>query len=269
MSAPLPLLHRGFGETLRRDAWWLQPLVVFTILGGFVVYATWAAFQNAHYMYGPYLSPFYSPEIFGDPRTAWFGAQAGLVAGAAAVLAGADHPAVSGAVPLHLLLLSRRVLQGVLGRSAELRRRRAAQELPRRAIVPADPAERPPLLHVRRGAVPLLPRARRVEGALVRGRGGREALRHRRRHARARAQRRAAHLLHARLSLDAPRRRRLPRSAVAPPGAQEGVRLLELPQSLAHEVGVDESHSASRSPTSTCGCARWASGTTGGSSDGT
>jgi hypothetical protein len=77
MSAPLPVLHRGFGETLRRDAWWLQPLVVFVILGGFVVYATWAAFQNAHYMYGPYLSPFYSPEIFGDPRTAWFGAKPG------------------------------------------------------------------------------------------------------------------------------------------------------------------------------------------------
>jgi len=73
--AQLPLLHRGFGETQRRDAWWLQPLIVFTILGGFVVYATWAAFQNAHYTYGNYLSPFYSPEIWGDPRTAWFGAK--------------------------------------------------------------------------------------------------------------------------------------------------------------------------------------------------
>jgi hypothetical protein len=73
--APLPLAHRSFGETLRRDAWWLQPLVVFTILSAFVVYATWAAFQNAHYLYGPYLSPFYSPELFGDPRTAWFGAK--------------------------------------------------------------------------------------------------------------------------------------------------------------------------------------------------
>jgi len=75
--APLPLLHRGFGETKRRDAWWLQPLVVFTILTAFVVYATWAAFQNAHYIYGPYLSPFYSPELFGDPRTAWFGPKPG------------------------------------------------------------------------------------------------------------------------------------------------------------------------------------------------
>src|SRR5512135_2905591 len=67
--APLPLAHRGFGETLRRDAWWLQPLVVFTILGAFVVYATWAAFQNAHYTYGPY----FSPELFGSSGHAWFG----------------------------------------------------------------------------------------------------------------------------------------------------------------------------------------------------
>ncbi len=75
--APLPLFHRGFGETQRRDAWWLQPLVVFVVLGGFVVYATWAAFQNAYYTSGPYLSPFYSPELWGDPRTAWFGAKPG------------------------------------------------------------------------------------------------------------------------------------------------------------------------------------------------
>lgn len=77
MAAPLPILHRGFGETLRRDAWWIQPLVTFVILGGFVVYATWAAFQNAHYTYGPYLSPFYSPEVFGDSPHAWFGPKPG------------------------------------------------------------------------------------------------------------------------------------------------------------------------------------------------
>jgi len=65
--APLPLLHRGFGETARRDRWWVQPAVVFTLLGAFVVYATWAAFQNANYRSGPYLSPFYSPELFGSP----------------------------------------------------------------------------------------------------------------------------------------------------------------------------------------------------------
>ena len=77
MAAPLPILTRGFGETQRRDAWWLQPLITFVILASFVVYATWAAFQNAHYTYGPYLSPFYSPEIFGSTEHAWFGPKPG------------------------------------------------------------------------------------------------------------------------------------------------------------------------------------------------
>jgi hypothetical protein len=71
---PLPVLQRrGFGETLRRDAWWLPNVPVVVILTGFIVYATWAAFQNAHYTFGPYLSPFYSPEILGDSPHAWFG----------------------------------------------------------------------------------------------------------------------------------------------------------------------------------------------------
>jgi hypothetical protein len=75
--AQLPVIQRGFGETLRRDAWWVQPVVVFVILSSFVVYATWAAFQNAHYTYGPYLSPFYAPEIWGDSPHAWFGPKPG------------------------------------------------------------------------------------------------------------------------------------------------------------------------------------------------
>jgi hypothetical protein len=49
------------GWTLRNDAWWLEPLLVVAVLGGFGVYATWAALQNAHYYVAPYLSPFYSP----------------------------------------------------------------------------------------------------------------------------------------------------------------------------------------------------------------
>src|ERR687884_181876 len=71
--AELPLARRRFGETMRRDAWWVQPALVFLILGSFVIYATWAAFQGAHYTYGPYLSPFYSPELFGSSPHAWFG----------------------------------------------------------------------------------------------------------------------------------------------------------------------------------------------------
>jgi len=65
--------RRGFGQTMRKDAWWLQPLVTFIFLGAFVVYSTWAAFQGEHYAYGPYLSPFYSPEIFGNSSHALFG----------------------------------------------------------------------------------------------------------------------------------------------------------------------------------------------------
>ena len=32
----------------------------------FIVYATWALLQGEHYHYGHYLSPFYSPELFGN-----------------------------------------------------------------------------------------------------------------------------------------------------------------------------------------------------------
>src|SRR5688572_10151642 len=55
------VVERGFGATQRRDAWWLQPLATALGLAAFGVYATWAAFQNANYQWGPYLSPMYSP----------------------------------------------------------------------------------------------------------------------------------------------------------------------------------------------------------------
>ena len=71
--AQLPVIRRHFGETMRRDPWWVQPAIVLTLLSSFIVYATWAAFQGRHYAYGPYLSPFYSPELFGDSPHAWFG----------------------------------------------------------------------------------------------------------------------------------------------------------------------------------------------------
>lgn len=68
---------RGFGETRRRDAWWVRPLAVFLGLGAFVAYSTWAAFQGEYYHWGPYLSPFYSPELFGESSHAWFGPRPG------------------------------------------------------------------------------------------------------------------------------------------------------------------------------------------------
>jgi hypothetical protein len=71
--AELPVVPRRFGETLRPDRWWVQPALVFTLLSAYGVYATWAAFQGEHYTWGPYLSPFYSPELFGTSPHAWFG----------------------------------------------------------------------------------------------------------------------------------------------------------------------------------------------------
>ena len=73
LTAPVRLTVRRFGETGRRDVWWVQPLVVFLGLSTFLVYATWAAFQGDHYTDGPYLSPFYSPEFFGSSPHSWFG----------------------------------------------------------------------------------------------------------------------------------------------------------------------------------------------------
>lgn len=72
-QAAWPLVQRKFGETTRRDTWWLQPLLVFSGLSVFILYATWAAFQGDNFEFGPYLSPFYSPLLFGNSPHAWFG----------------------------------------------------------------------------------------------------------------------------------------------------------------------------------------------------
>jgi len=83
---------RRFGETTRRDFWWAPTVATFIGLSAFVVYSTWAAFQNAHFEFGPYLSPFYSPLLFGASPHAWFG--------------GADTPAWwPGALPYSAALL--------------------------------------------------------------------------------------------------------------------------------------------------------------------
>ncbi|HZR67134.1 MAG TPA: succinate dehydrogenase [Terriglobales bacterium] len=69
----VPLSRAGFGQTRRRDNWWVQPLAVFLGLSIFIVYSTWAALQGKYFRFGPYLSPFYSPELFGVSKEAWFG----------------------------------------------------------------------------------------------------------------------------------------------------------------------------------------------------
>lgn len=63
-------VRRTFGETMREDAWWIQPIVVFLGFSAFIVYSTWAAFQGQFYSSGNLLSPFYSPEIWGTTHHA-------------------------------------------------------------------------------------------------------------------------------------------------------------------------------------------------------
>ncbi len=48
-------------RTLRRDLWWLEPALLFTLFTVFVVYSFFAGIANASYYADPYLSPFYSP----------------------------------------------------------------------------------------------------------------------------------------------------------------------------------------------------------------
>ena len=72
-SLPVP---RGFGQTTRRDAWWVPSLATFLGFSAFIVYSTWAGYSNANYEYGPYLSPMYSPLLFGPSAHSWFGGPA-------------------------------------------------------------------------------------------------------------------------------------------------------------------------------------------------
>lgn len=69
-GSPTLLPEARLGSTLRRDAWWVEILPVWILLGGFGIYATLRAFEGKFYEWGPYLSPFYSPLI--DPNHHWW-----------------------------------------------------------------------------------------------------------------------------------------------------------------------------------------------------
>ena len=73
----------------------------------------------------------------------------------------------SGRFSPHLLLLPRRLLQSVLGRSAGLHRRRTTKRISGRELFSADHAEHSPLLPLHRVVVHPRPRARRMESNVV------------------------------------------------------------------------------------------------------
>ena len=160
----VPLSRSGFGQTRRVDNWWVQPLVVFLGLSAFIVYATWAAFQGQHYRFGPYLSPFYSPELFGSADS-WFGLDPDMDARLGDRRD--THSVGAGGISRHLLLLPRSLLQGFLGRSAFLYRGRATKVLPWRTVLSVNRAKHSPLFSLSGVVVPGDPGARRVGCVLV------------------------------------------------------------------------------------------------------
>jgi len=72
-SSPAPVTGVGHpgralitARTLRTDRYWVQPLITFSVLFAFIVYATIRAFWNGAYYSSPYISPFYSPCLATD-----------------------------------------------------------------------------------------------------------------------------------------------------------------------------------------------------------
>src|SRR6185369_13555556 len=72
-SIDVPLKNGGFGSTMRKDAWWVEPLLVFLSYMAFIIYANYAILQNNYYeLPGTgYLSPMYSPLLFRNAPSWW------------------------------------------------------------------------------------------------------------------------------------------------------------------------------------------------------
>jgi hypothetical protein len=72
-SIDVPLRNGGFGQTMRKGAWWTEPLLVFLGYLAFIIYANWAILENGYYeLPGTgYLSPMYSPLWFRDTPSWW------------------------------------------------------------------------------------------------------------------------------------------------------------------------------------------------------
>src|SRR4029077_2641801 len=109
----------------------------------------------------------YSPELFGDLSPPRVRPEAFLVPDFPAVFSGAALSLDPRSRPFHLLLLPRRLLQALWGRSSRLLCWRAPQVISWRAQLPSDHAELSPLL-----SAPLLPGVgspglRRRESVLV------------------------------------------------------------------------------------------------------
>src|SRR5580692_3333916 len=63
-SVDVPLKRLRFGQTARKDAWWVMPLVTFVVFSSFVTYTTWALFSppghlSPHAWFGEWTGPWF------------------------------------------------------------------------------------------------------------------------------------------------------------------------------------------------------------------
>ena len=77
-SMDVPLKRGGFGSTTRKDAWWVEPLLIFLGYAVFIVYAKYAIFnyncggQPCYEVQGTsYLSPMFSPLLTREAPAWW------------------------------------------------------------------------------------------------------------------------------------------------------------------------------------------------------
>jgi len=147
----VPLVRSQFGQTSRAESLVGAAVAVFLGLSAFIAYSTWAALQGQHYRFGPYLSPFYSPELIGDPLFRLVRSKAGLDARLGH--GGRPRPLGPGRIPRDVLLLPRRVITKRSGGPSFVHGGGAPQEVSRGALLSVDPAKRPSIFSVSRVGV--------------------------------------------------------------------------------------------------------------------
>ena len=100
-----------------KDRWWLQPVITVSVLTAFVIYSTWAAFQNKYYYVGANVAP--RPRSAPSTRPASRASacparKAGFALQLVDAVAGAAHPDLPAGLSTHLLLLPAQLLPRVL-----------------------------------------------------------------------------------------------------------------------------------------------------------
>jgi len=84
----VPAGRLRFGQTARKDTWWVSPLVNLIAMAVGFGYLTWGLFQSSNYWADPYLTPLASPLFFGhgpawisQTPPSWWPASVGFMPG--------------------------------------------------------------------------------------------------------------------------------------------------------------------------------------------